>query len=62
MTPFKEPLGSPEAGGYCEYTLHLTETQIKIGYSFGILKNKLGLLKGIYVNIQRAEDHVRAVA
>jgi len=62
MTPYKEPLASREAGGYCEFNLHLAEAQIKIEHAFVVLKNRWGSLKGISVYGRRVKDHVRVVA
>ena len=62
MTLYKEPLASQEAQGYCKFNLHLPEARIKIEHTFEILKNQWGSLKGISVNIPRAEDHVQVVA
>jgi len=62
ITPYKEPLGSQEVGGYREFNLRLAATRVKIEHAFGVLKSRWGSLQGIPINIRRAQDHVRVLA
>lgn len=62
MTPYKEPLASQEAEGYKEFNLRLAMARVKIENAFGILKNRWGSLRGIHINITRAQDHVRVLS
>ena len=62
ITPYKEPLASQIAGGYREFNLHLAEARVKIEHTFGVLKSWWGSLKGIPINIQSGNDHVRVLA
>ena len=36
--------------------------RVKIENAFGILKNRWGSLRGIHINIRRAQDHVRVLS
>jgi len=62
ITPYKEPLGSQEVGGYREFNLRLAAAHVKIEHALGVLKSRWGSLQRIPINIRRPQDHVRVLA